>query len=86
MTPVQIEVILKFWYLPYPDQERWSPVQKDFIRQLIRSGHLVHRDGVTDVNRAAVEPVIEALCAVPLSQMTWSLPAPDSHSGQTPEV
>jgi hypothetical protein len=78
VTPVQIEVILKFWYLAHPDRERWSPTQKEFIGSLIRSGHLVDTVcGAVIANREALEPIVDALCAVPLSRRDWSLPAPE---------
>lgn len=78
MTPVQIEVILKFWYLPHADRERWSPAQKEFIGSLIRSGHLVDTVcGEVMANREALEPIVDALCAVPLSRAAWVIPEPD---------
>lgn len=78
MTPVEIEVILKFWYAGEPHKEVWSMYQRRFIQALVHSGHLVDTGcGVIEANREALKPIVDALCAVPLSRTTWVLPEPD---------
>lgn len=73
MTPVQIEVLLRFWYDPHASRHPWNPVQRDYIRHCINKGILTDSAVCVTANHEALRPYIDTICSVsePTQKSIW---------------
>ena len=76
-SPVEIEVLLAFWYDPNADMRDWNPGQHEFISRLLNKGMLKRApsDGRIEGNHEALALYIEAITDIPLPQqrLMWTL-------------
>lgn len=79
-TPIEIEVLLTFWYDPGADLKNWRPNQRTFINELIELDILrtEFEQGTVRIrgNTTALEPYIKAITKIPLPRQStlWTLP------------
>ena len=74
MTPIEIEVLLRFWYDPFAESYDWNQGQQDFIQKLLRRDILYHNRSGPHIeliaNHDALAAYIDAICKIPLPTQT----------------
>jgi hypothetical protein len=77
MTPVEMEVALRYYYDPYAGRHfKDSPGHQEAIKTLLRCKLLqIALDGIVEPNEPALQVYCEALRAVPLPVIGWVMPS-----------
>lgn len=87
MTPLQIEILLHYWYRTnqYRDGDFSAPAVKEALEMFVRHDILttsvisqVERKPKYEADREALQAYITALTNVPLPRRTWIVPEIDN--------
>lgn len=77
MTPLEIEILLRYHYQDDEPPNADAPAVKEALEKFVKAGILGKRDDGTHwAVHKALDLYIEAITAVPLPVRIWQLPAP----------
>ena len=75
MSPIEIEVLLRFWYDPNASRYPWNPIQRDYIRHCVHVGILTDSAVCITPNHDALHVYIDAITSIsePFQKPVWTV-------------